>query len=101
MSDENTGLTARGPEPGNWNVHSNEDCSVHSSGGIWNVHSNDTVDVAGGKSPTHETYGQFQTAYDYLNSELFQNKLPPGLFTPPHHPGSAGPFFARPRGRPA
>src|SRR5271169_6446570 len=94
MSDERNALEARGPEPGNWNVHSNEDCGVHSSGGIWNVHSNDTVDVAGGKSPTHETYGQFQTGYDYLNSELFQNKLPNCLITLQRQRSSYGYFSA-------
>ena len=100
MSDESNALEAKGgQEPGNWNVHSSGDCGVHSNGGIWNVHSNDAVDVAGGKSPTHETYGQFQTAYDNLNSELFENKLPRCLITLQRQRSSYGYFSAGRFGR--
>lgn len=88
-----------GLEQGDWNVHSDQDCGVHSNGGIWNVHSNDADDGASGKSPTHETYGQFETAYNYLNSELFENKLPKSLITLQRQRGSYGFFSAARFGR--
>jgi predicted SprT family Zn-dependent metalloprotease len=31
--------------------------------------------------PTHETYTEFQTAYDFFNQELFDNQLPDCLIT--------------------
>jgi SprT-like family len=100
MSDDNTVLTARSPETGPaFAVDGAGDCSVHSTGEIWNVHSNDAVDGAGGKSPTPETYGQFQTAYDYLNSELFENKLPRCLITLQRQRSSYGYFSADRFGR--
>jgi hypothetical protein len=92
-------VEAAGPEQRDWNAHSNEDCDVHSTDRIWNVHSSEEVDGAGGKSPTHETYGQFQAAYDYLNSELFQNKLPGCLITLQRQRGSYGYFSADRFGR--
>ena len=48
---------------------------------------------------THETYGQFQTAYDNLNSELFENKLPRCLITLQRQRSSYGYFSAGRFGR--
>jgi SprT-like family len=94
MSEELDDVEIIGAEPDNCNGHSSGDCSVHSNGEIWNVHSTDAVDAARSKSPTHETYGQFQTAYNYLNRELCENKLPYCLITLQRQRSSYGYFSA-------
>jgi hypothetical protein len=100
MSDENTGMEPKGPAPdaafevdgvGNWNVHSNEDCGVHSTAGDCDAHSNNATPEF---APTQETATQFQTAYDYLNRHLFDNKLPGCLITLQRQRSSYGYFSA-------
>jgi hypothetical protein len=57
----------RGPKP-LWDVHPNE------LGVDWKEHSSDPVDRA--VVPTVETYGQLQFAYNFINSEFCNGKLP-------------------------
>jgi predicted SprT family Zn-dependent metalloprotease len=84
MTAEITGIQAADPERdaavavdglGNWNVHSNVDCVVHSNDETRNVHPNDAVDGADQNVPTQETSAQLQALYDYLKSTLIENKL--------------------------
>jgi hypothetical protein len=102
MSDQNTGLAARSPEPdaafavdgvGDWNVHSNVDCGVHSTAGDCNAHSIDAL-YASTAIPTLESSTQFQAAYDYFNRELCGNKLPNCLITLQRQRSSYGYFSA-------
>jgi hypothetical protein len=103
MSDEKTGLTVKGSEPGaafavhdldNWNVHSSEDCGVHSNSGDCNAYSNDAPDLTPGIVPTQETSTQFQAAYEFFNRELCENKLPNCLITLQRQRSSYGYFSA-------
>ena len=86
MSAESDGELARGPEQG-------------AAAANCNVHSNDAVEVSAAVIPTQETYAQFQFAYDYLNRELFENKLPNCLITLQRQRSSYGYFSARRFGR--
>jgi predicted SprT family Zn-dependent metalloprotease len=105
----------------NWNVHSTaKDCDVHPNSAIeptadgaagdvqsnesWNVHSTASACDAHFKdallsstaTPTLETAAQLQRAFDYLNSELFENKLPHCLILYQRRNGTYG-YFAEKR----
>ena len=103
MSEESNILEFRRPEPdaapaidglGDCDVHSNNDCDVHSTGDDdWNVRSSDAVDVTPKIPPTQEVYPEFQLAYGYLDTHLFDGKLADCcLITLQRHNGTYG-FF--------
>jgi hypothetical protein len=64
-----------------------------------NVHSSVAVDVTPKIVPTQEAYPEFQLAYKYLNTGVFDNKLPDCLITFQRHNGTYGYFVGDRFGR--
>jgi predicted SprT family Zn-dependent metalloprotease len=79
-------------------VHSNESCSAHSNAGVCDAHFKDAL-FGSTAIPTLETAEQLQKAFDYLNSELFENKLPHCLITYQRRKSTYGYFAAERFGR--
>jgi hypothetical protein len=59
-----------------WIVHSNTNCGVHSTVSNRDALVADGFEIRRAIVPTVETYGQLQFAYNFINSELCDGKLP-------------------------
>ena len=86
-------------ETGDCSVHSSPNCTAHSTAPDWNVHSNGAIDFMAEINPTRQTYSELRKVYDYLNAELFENKLPHCLITLQRRKGTYGYFAAERFGR--